>query len=232
MKRLFTFLVITCMVLFLSGCAFNELGNENNNEDAIKFKNEYEGLNGEKNSGGTEYRKLDIGIDNPFVYKTEDELVNLINDEESFIVYFGFNTCPWCRSVLPSLIDASKDNGITKIYYVDVLDIRNTMEVVDGKAQETKKGTDGYYKLLDLLGDVLDDYSLEVDVNQKRIYAPNVVSVVKGKAISLTGGVSEDQTDAYMELTDKMKEDMYNSFDELFKEYNEKVSLCTKGQGC
>ena len=53
--------------------------------------------------------------------------------------------------------------------------------------------------------------------NEKRIYAPNIVVVKDGKAITLTSGISEKQTNGYMELTDEMIEDMKNNFDNIIK---------------
>ena len=66
------------------------------------------------------------------------------------------------------------------------------------------------------MNDVLSDYDIKDDndkklnVNEKRIYAPNVVAVIDGKATSLTTGLSDRQTDAYMELSNDLLDEMYN----------------------
>ncbi len=181
------------------------------NTDAIKFKNEYEELNGKENESGKKYRKVSIPEDNPFVYATPEEIVKMMEDKETFAVYFGFKSCPWCRSVLETLTSVAKELNIKKIYYVDILDIRDTYELNSkGKAERTKEGTEGYYDLLEAFEDVLSDYTLTdskgktVKTGEKRIYAPNIVSVVEGVANKLTEGTSSKQTDAYMELTDEM----------------------------
>ena len=63
---------------------------------------------------------------------------------------------------------------------------------------------------------MLEDYVLinddgkEVKTGEKRIYAPNIVSIVNGEAVGLTDGVSDSQSDPYMELTEEMKEESYD----------------------
>ncbi len=191
--------------------------NEVENTDAVKFKNEYEELNGKENASGKEYREVSIPEDNPFVYATPEEIVKMMEDKETFAVYFGFKSCPWCRSVLENLVKVAKELNIKKIYYVDILDIRDTYELNSkGKAERTKEGTEGYYDLLEAFDKVLSDYTLTnskgktVKTGEKRIYAPNIVSVVAGVANKLTEGTSSKQTDAYMELTDEMLKESYD----------------------
>lgn len=203
--------------------------------DAIKFKKEYESLNGQVNDKGNEYREISISKKNPIKYATADDIVEMMDNDETFAVYFGFSKCPWCRSVIPTMLEVADDLEIDTIYYVDVLDIRNTLEVDDSlEVIETKKGTDGYYKLLEKFADVLDDYSLSdsegnsVDTNQKRIYAPNIAVVLNGKAEDLTTGISDNQEDGYQELTKSMKKEMYNKIKCTLECLDKEVGICTK----
>ena len=162
-----------------------------------------------------------------------------IENKETFAVYFGFKECPWCRSVIESLIEVSSDLGLEEIYYVDVKDIRDTMKVNDdGKVETDKKGTSGYYKLLKLLDNVLDDYTLTnkdnegVSANEKRIYAPTVISIVDGKVEDMTTGISDAQTDAYMKLTDEMKKETYNKFKCVLECVTENKNSCSIDKKC
>lgn len=230
--------LIICLGIFL---IVKTNSNKNIREDSIKFKEDYESYNGKSNQNDKKYRVVNINKDNPFVYKTEDEIVSMINNKETFAVYFGFNTCPWCRSVIEELIKVSKDLSIDTIYYVNVrpngVDIRDTITVnEDGTYERTKEGTTGYNKLLELLSNVLSDYNLtdkdgnKIDVNEKRIYAPNVVSIVNGKAIKLETGIASNQSDAYMELTDEMKKETYSKFESVLKEI--KSGVCNAKEAC
>jgi predicted bacteriocin transport accessory protein len=233
MKKKVQVLLFLLMSLFLvSGCSKNE---EEVITDATKFKEEYESLNGTINeSSGKEIRSITIDEDNPIVYKEASDIVDAINNKETFLVYFGFATCPWCRSVVQTMLSTAKELGIKEIYYVDVLDIRDTLTLDDNnKVVESKKGSDAYYELLDLLNPVLSDYILygyndkNVNTKEKRIYAPNVIAVIDGTPEKLESGISDLETDPYMELTDEINEDMKNKFTCLMECLN-KNNTCTK----
>ncbi len=219
-------LILIICLLVISGC-------KDKNTDAYKFKKEYESLNLTKSSSGKTIRELNIDENNPFVYKTEDDIVNAINNKETFIVYFGFPSCPWCRSVLPTLIDVSKEYSINKIYYVNVEDIRDAYALNDkNEPVKAKEGTSGYNKLLELLKDKLADYNLTtedgntISTNEKRIYAPNIVGVIDGKVIDVVTGISSLQTDGYMELTSEMQQETYDIFVSVIKEVSEALNSC------
>ena len=229
MKKKLIIILLLVLSLGLYGCG--------KQTDAEKFKEEYESVNGQK-SGSNTIRSLTIDEENPFVYKEASDIVKAINDEETFIIYFGFNTCPWCRSVLPYLIKTAKENNIDEIYYVDVKTIRDTMEY-DEETKEfktTKEAGKGYLELTELLGNILSDYNLtdkdgkSISTGTKRIYAPNVVVVENGVALGMTTGISELQTDGYMELTKEMTDDTEEQFNDLFTLLNH--SVCTKNEGC
>lgn len=204
--------------------------------DAYKFKQEYESLNGQKNDSGKKYRTLNISKDNRIKYSTAKEIVSKIDHNESFVVYFGFAKCPWCRSMVENLLDLA-DEKSTDIYYVDVLDIRDTLEVKNGKVEKTKEGSKYYMELLDRLDEVLSDYSLtdedgkSYDTNEKRIYAPNVVAIVNGYPEKLTEGISEELKDPYGKITDKMKKESKEQLQCIFK-CMEKAGICTKESAC
>lgn len=203
--------------------------------DAVKFKEEYESLNGVKSKKtGKINRSVNISKDNVFVYKKASDIVDAINNKETFAVYFGFSECPWCRSVISTLSEVATDIGIDEIYYVDVSDIRDELEVKNGKVVTKKEGDKSYMELLKLLDNVLDDYTLtddsdkEISTSEKRIYAPNVVSVVAGKAIKKDTGISDKQTNPYMKLTAKMKKETYNKFKCVLDCIVETNNTCTK----
>jgi thiol-disulfide isomerase/thioredoxin len=233
------FLLIAAFIIYI----FSELFTESEIKpvievtDALKFKEEYESLNGQT-INDNEVRSLSIPEDNPFIYKTADEIVDMINNNETFLVYFGFASCPWCRSVITTMIESAKSNNIKTIYYVDISDIRDTYELNDNhEAVKTKEGSDGYYKLLELLSPVLEDYSaltyksgkktIKVNIDEKRIYAPSLVVVKNGNPISLETGLSESQENAYQELTDDILCDMEEKFNCLFDEFNSDGGTCS-----
>lgn len=236
MKKIIIFLVILMLVV---GCKGKEdIGPPE--IDALLFKEEYESLNNrETNYNNTNYRALNINENNPFIYKTANEILEMINSNETFVVYFGFPSCPWCRSIIPSLIDVSKDLNIDTIYYVDIKDIRDTLELDDNNnIVTTKEGTKDYYELLKKLDEVLDDYTLttkddkEIKTNEKRIYAPNIIAIIEGTATKITTGISNKQTDAFMELTEEIKKDSYNQIKCTIECVTEEKKVCTIDKKC
>jgi thiol-disulfide isomerase/thioredoxin len=228
MKNKFIIAVFLLIVVFpLTAC-----DKQNINNDAAKFKEDYESLNGVVNSEGKEHRTLSISKDNPFVFSSGDEIVKKIENKETFYVYFGSKLCPWCRSVIEKATLVAKSNGIDTIYYVDIWDdeaneiFRDKYTLENGIPKKTINGTDSYYKLLDYFDNILSDYQLSdsegnsIETFEKRIFAPNFVYVKNGKAIKLTSGISENQKDAREKLTDELLQDEEKSFNEFFSNKN------------
>ena len=227
--------VLAAIVLVLN---IQKVISNNSQTDGIKFKEEYEKLNGKKNDQGKKYREITIDSKNKMVYKTTEEVLNLIDKKKSFVLYFGFDTCPWCRSVLPTLASISKELN-QEVYYIDVKDIRDTFELDDdNKPKLVKKGSKDYSKLLEKLEPVLEDYTLtdsdnnDIKVGEKRIYAPSIVSVIDGKAKELTTGISVKQTDGYMKLTKEMEKETYNKIKKVLKQVSDKSNTCYLDKGC
>lgn len=234
MKKKIILLIILVASILLTIFILKPFKKEELKTDNLKFKEEYEKLNDQVNEkNNKEYRNISIPKENPFIYSNAKDIINRINNKETFVIYFGFNSCPWCRSVLPTLMEVSEYLEVEKIYYVDVQNIRNTLSLNDdNEVETTKEGTKEYHELVELLFDVLDDYTLtdkegnEIETGKKRIYAPNVVTVVEGEVISLETGISDKQDDAYMELTKEIKEDSYNKLYEILDDFKIKESMC------
>ena len=74
---------------------------------------------------------------------------------------------------------------------------------------ETKKGTDSYYQILDLLAEYLDDYYLtdsegnDYATHEKRLYAPTLVAIKEGKVTSFHVGTVDSQESGYDKLTNE-----------------------------
>ncbi|MCI2042093.1 MAG: hypothetical protein LKJ84_03955 [Bacilli bacterium] len=231
-------IIVTILAAIVLVLNIQKVISNNSQTDGIKFKEEYEKLNGKKNDQGKKYREITIDSKNKMVYKTTEEVLELIDKKKSFVLYFGFDTCPWCRSVVPTLASISKELN-QEVYYIDVKDIRDTFELDDdNKPKLVKKGSKDYSKLLEKLESVLEDYTLtdsdnnEIKVGEKRIYAPSIVIVIDGKAKELTTGISDKQTDGYMKLTKEMEKDTYNKIKKVLKQVSDKSNTCYLDKGC
>ena len=226
-KKLLLLSLIILSVITITGC-------KSKKDYGLEFKKEYEALNGTTNKGGKEHRTVAIPQDNPYIKVNPSEIVEKIDNKETFYLYVGDPLCPWCRSVIEKSIEVAKEHNIKKIYYIDIWDddgneiLRDKYEFVDGKLTQTKKGTSEYNRLLKEFKDVLRDYELvnEEDgktytTGEKRIYAPNFFYIKDGKVVKLVTGKSEKQKDSREELTEEILQDEEDQFNELFKLQNE-----------
>lgn len=215
-KILAVFLVLMCLVL--TGC--EKVGKE--------FKDNYENLNGQKTSYGTEYRTVNIDENNKIVFSTPKEVLNMINNGETFYLYVGDKMCPWCRSVIEKAIEVSLNKGVDKIYYLNIWDdehneiLRDKYEVKDGELVKTVPGAEEYKDFLVKFDNLLKDYKVTVDEKEydtleKRIYAPNFFYIEKGEAVRMVTGISSLQTQSNQELTKEILEDEEKIFNEFFK---------------
>ncbi len=143
MKKFMKIILIILLLIGITGCG------QEKETDALKFKNEYESYNGKVNERNQkEYRSISIEEDNPIAYATAEDISLKMDRKESFYVYFGFSTCPWCRSMIENMLKAAKEHEVGTIYYVDVLEIRDTKTVnAEGEIELTREGDPFYMKL-------------------------------------------------------------------------------------
>lgn len=205
-----------------------------NINDSLKFKEEYEGFNGEKNDY-FEYRDLSITEKNPIIYSSAEEIVQKIENNETFIVYFGDSECPWCRSVIEQAINSANENGISKIYYVRIWNgfhnetLRDVYELDKESPVLKVKGTVSYYKLLKYFDKLLQDYTLTnkdnktIQVNEKRIFAPSFIYVKDGNPLQLVDGISKKQESYNSTLT----EEILSEEKELFDKFYQNTKTCS-----
>lgn len=200
--------------------------------DAAKFKKEYETLNGEKSPSGDRYQKLKISINNKVKYSNIEEAIEVLKGETA-LIYFGFSNCPWCRGMLPVLLDELDNSNLEEMLYVDMTDKRDEYKVSDGVIIEEKGASEDYYKLMNVLKKYLDDYlvkdsyGIEYEVGEKRLYVPLVVAVKEGVIQGVYNGIEypEDQS-PYSELTPLQKEEMQVIFTGLIESISETSTIC------
>ena len=118
--------------------------------DAQKFASEY----------------TEVSEDNVFVYRTSDEIIKIL-EHGTGVVYLGFPECPWCQRYVVYLNEMAKQTGISKIYYLNIMDDRNN-------------NTEAYRKIISLIG---EDNLMYDDEGNSRIYVPDVSYIVDGTVI-------------------------------------------------
>ncbi len=224
MKKYVVIILVISLILLSAGCSIKK-----ENSDEIKFKEEYEKLNG-KITDDKEYKTIEIPTNNGIKYKSAKEIIKIL-ETGTGVIYFGFPECPWCRNALPVLLKAKEEENLEEIYYFNALSIRDTKRKDEaGNIVEDKKGTDEYYKILELLGDKAEVYDGLDDENIKRLYFPTVVFVRDGKILSLHTSTVESQKDPYKNLTKKQTKELKDIYKEGIKEIRKRV--CEGDEKC
>lgn len=213
------------ILLLLTGCGCNKKVDN----DATKFKDEYESLNNKINeSNNKEYLEMNIGDDNLMVYADFDKVIETIKNDTA-VIYFGFPECPWCRNAVPVLIDAAKELGIEKIYYYNAVSIRDKKSLDEsGNIVVEEEGTEEYKQLIELLYDYLPVYAGLNDETIKRLYLPTIVFIKDGKVLGLHTSTVDSQKDPYVGLTS----DQYNELKTIYSDYINKTFEIVCDEAC
>ena len=207
MKKYVKLLFLIVLVFTFTGCNKETMYTDYE----VKFKNEYESLNGKANEKGEEYKNVSIDDDNNVTYIDENKVIDILENGTG-VIYFGFPECPWCRNAVPVLISAADEVGMD-IYYFNALSIRDVKELDEyGDIITTKEGTKEYYKIIELLGDNADTYSGLDDESEKRLYFPTVVFVRDGEILGLHSGTVDSQEDPYVDLDENQTEELLNIY--------------------
>lgn len=232
-------MIVAGLMVFAAGLSALAFWDQKENpivkSDGLRFKEEYEAYNGMMNeSNKTNYPTVEIDENNPFVYKTDDEIAHFLENGTG-VIYFGFSTCPWCRSAVPILNKAASSTNLGEILYVDIKNIRDTLTLDDKDEIVVKEeGTNGYREILKKLDSVLEKYYLEnkegkkIDTLEKRLYAPTVVTVKDGKILDIHVDTVKTQKSGYDILTEKEQEELF----EIYQKMILKLQNTTCGESC
>lgn len=197
----------------------------NKNDDALKFKKEYESLNDTiRENDGAKYNEVKISKNNPIKYISVKEALEILDKEEA-IMYVGASWCPWCRNAVPVLFEVAELYKVDTIYYLELDDDKSMFEIKNNELVKTVNGTKEYYELLEKLSDRLEDYTLRdengntLNTNEKRIYMPYVIGVKSGRVVSdHTGTVTlNENQNSYSALTNEQKEELTKIYSALFE---------------
>ena len=212
--------IITCLmaVLLLAGCSSTPKANS---EDALKFKAEYEALNGTKTDSGNEFLDMSISKSNEIVYADINKVMEILDTEG--VIYFGFPECPWCRNAVPVLLEAAAEEEVP-VYYFNAKPYRDDLSLDDaGKVVVNKEKDEEYQMIYDKLYDSLPVYDGLNDETIKRLYFPSVVFVKDGKVISFQEGTVSSQEDPSIAMSkeqhDELKANYVKSFQDIKKAF-------------
>ena len=66
-----------------------------------------------------------------------EDYYDKLENNETFILYIGRDTCPYCQQHVPNLMEAALNQNISEIYHVDTIDSSNSQFVDDEKVNYT-----------------------------------------------------------------------------------------------
>ena len=140
-----------------------------------------------------------------FVDMTVRDISSQMDAGNSFVVFAGYENCPWCNVLLNYLNDAATECGVR----VGYLDTRRNPE------WKTNMDIDDYDLLVQLFGEYL---SVD-DSGNKRLYVPMVFFVKDGKAYAAHAGTLPEQESPTDPLTpaqqQALKQELVDSISQL-----------------
>lgn len=165
--------------------------------DELKFKDDYLLYNFAIYSNDKQI-KVNIPSKNNVKYLKGNQVIKKMSQETGFF-YFGYNSCPWCRNIVETLIEVAVENNIT-IYYINIKDLSNN----------ELKSIISYLK----------EYLRKTEANEERLYVPDVYIVKNGKIINHHIGSVESQKNPFNKLKGKDKDNLKNIYLDFIKEMN------------
>ncbi len=129
--------------------------------------------------------------DHVFTAAQMSEVNQYFVDGESFVVYYGFSSCPWCKEAMPVLNDVAKEFD-RRVIYVDVREDKEDMRVDENE---------DYVQLKE----ILNDYLLKDEDGNPTLYVPGVYFVKDGEVLSYNVGTVDTHDAKTREMTEEEK---------------------------
>lgn len=199
MKRYSKTIIFLIFILFILGVVFYVVYKKNS------FSNLYSNV-----PKDNVYKKINI-----------DDALDLIENKTG-IIYIGYPTCPWCKSLVPILNEVAKEDEVNTVYYID--DFYSMRPDKNEKPKNVKE----YNKLVDLLGSEIVDMKSE-NSQFNVIKVPLVLFIKDGKIVDYHKGTyqghtlkekvdKDGNTIKYLEeLTEKQKNQIKNTLDKKIR---------------
>ena len=185
MKKIMTiflaFLMCACSVQKTSGCPVNVV--------------EATGTRADMSGYGT----LD-DEEHVFYKKTMDEIIDMFDNDQSGLIYFGYVGCPWCSEAIPIMDEVAKSKGLTICY----------AETYDGE-KYTLEGD-----VREKIFSYLDAFLSENDEGEKTMYVPFVVVVKNGEVVAAHEGTVDSHNAHERLMNDSEIIELTNIYEDMF----------------
>lgn len=200
--------------------------NLNYTEDEIKFKTDYESLNGQELAQDYVLKTIDIESDNNVKYIYDKDIIDKLTNGTN-VIYFGWEDCNWCRSIVPTLVKVLKENEIDTLYYYNFKDLRTSYE-----NNTDKEKVKIYENILNIVGeDITSTFNEESNRGgEKKILAPTVIFIKDGNYV----GLHVKSVDSHLNSTDELTEEQLKELKKIYKNNISKLknNFCSDNEGC
>lgn len=131
----------------------------------------------------------------------------LLESDKTFVLYYGFSTCPWCIELLPILNDVAKENEYA-VHYVNV-----RPEGTDSSFDIRVDTNPDYVKLTE----IVSDYLPVNDEGVKRLSVPFVFFVKDGEIVETHIGTLDTHDAKERVMTEDEKAELTTILQEDFQ---------------
>ena len=140
--------------------------------------------------------------DKQHIFEVVDEykIIELLESTEKAIIVFSFPECPWCQAAIPYINEIAKEQNYEKVYYLNILKIRE---------EQTKE----YLQIFE---------TIRYDIgNPEKINAPTVIVINNGKVLgyhidTVLSHVKNDNN-VLLPMTNEQIEELKDIYRNLFK---------------
>jgi thiol-disulfide isomerase/thioredoxin len=132
---------------------------------------------------------------------TMDEAIQFFEEKKSGVLYFGFESCPWCIEAKPVLLEAGESYE-GSIYYIITRDEDKNRLYNDEQKEE----------IIPYIG----DYMSENENGELTLYVPLVLVVKDGVVIDGHEGTFEDHDAHERTMTQEEIDELYQIYSNLF----------------
>lgn len=185
-KRLISILFAVCAVFSLTCCAKKPADTDSARVPADM----------------SEYATYDAEVEYVFDVSSAVNVLERMDNKESFVAYFGYAECPFCNPAMPVLNEVATDMHSR----VDYIDVRSN------DAWKSNTDIDGYDLLVDRIG-----YLFEADEDGPHMYVPFVMFVKDGEVVLDHTGVTSD-FEVGNDITPEQRDELADIYKQGFSE--------------
>ena len=196
-KKTLIIAMLTALTMILITSCSGDSGGEAGDVSAPFAKTEVADLSGYESmadySGESRLIETDVA-----------EAIKLINDKESFILFFSYEDCPYCNQIMPYVNEVAEETG----QFVGYVDTRSDPE------WQSNMDIDNY----DLVIKYFGDYLQKDEDGKDHLYTPDIYFIKNGKVVARHDGVIPgEDLDPSRPLTSGQEETLKETLKEKFR---------------